>query len=119
MTPVEHPIVHLELRTPNPPRACAFYAELFGWRAETVRWGRDSYLSFDPGCGIRGGFVEVESEHATWLPYVEVAEISMAIERARALGATVARARREGPAGWRSIVVPPGGEPLALWQPKA
>jgi uncharacterized protein len=119
MTPKgSNPVVHLELRTPNSARACRFYTELFSWRVETARLSGASYLGFDPGCGIRAGVVEMETQSPAWLPYVEVAELSDAIERARGLGAAVALEPREGVAGWRGIIVAPGGERLALWQSK-
>jgi len=35
------------------------------------------------------------------------------------LGASMLLEPREGPAGWRSIVVVPAGGEIALWQPKA
>ena len=53
-----------------------------------------------------------------WLPYVEVAEITDATERARRLGASILLASREGPAGWRSVVATPAGGEIAFWQPK-
>jgi predicted enzyme related to lactoylglutathione lyase len=118
-TPVD-PIVHLELRTANLPRACAFYTRLFGWRAERVSVGGASYLSLDVGGGgIEGGVVERETERALWLPYVEVPEIGPATDRARALGARVVLEPREGPAGWRSIVATPAGSEVGLWQAKS
>jgi predicted enzyme related to lactoylglutathione lyase len=113
-----HPVVHLELHTGNLPRACGFYAGLFGWRLEHVRMGAGSYLTLDWGRGIEGGVVEHESERAMWLPYVEVCDVAATTERARALGASVVLEPREGPAGWRSVLAAPAGAEVALWQPK-
>jgi predicted enzyme related to lactoylglutathione lyase len=113
-----NPVVHLELRTGNLPRACGFYTQLFGWRAETFNLGGASYLGLDLGARIEGGVVERETETSLWLPYVEVDDISQATEEARLLGASVPLEPREGPAGWRSIVAPPAGAEIALWQPK-
>jgi predicted enzyme related to lactoylglutathione lyase len=116
--PLANPVVHLELRTANLSRACAFYTELFGWRIETVRAAGASYLALDLGSGIRGGVVECESDEAIWLPYVEVSDIREATDRAGDLGARVAVEPREGPAGWRSEITVPAGAEVALWQPK-
>jgi predicted enzyme related to lactoylglutathione lyase len=113
-----NPVVHLELRTRNVARACAFYTRLFGWRAETVHTGAGDYLTLELGEGFEGGLVEHETDRAFWLPYVEVEDIADATERARELGATVLLAPREGPAGWRSVLVVPEGGEIALWQPK-
>lgn len=116
--PFSNPVVHLELRTGNLPRACAFYTQLFGWRAETIHAGESSYLGLDIGDRIEGGVVESDTEHALWLPYVEVASVDCVTERARRLGAAVPLEPREGPAGWRSIVAAPAVGEIALWQPK-
>ena len=112
------PVVHLELRTDNLARACAFYTRLFGWSAETIRTGTGFYLALDMGIGIHGGVSEHERVRPRWLPYVEVRDIEQATERGRRLGAAVVLQPREGPAGWRSVLAPPAGAQIALWQPK-
>ena len=112
------PVVHLELHTGDLPRACAFYARLCGWRPERIAAGSSSYLALELGGGLGGGIVECETRRPLWLPYVEVAEIAEATERARALGASVLLEPREGPAGWRSVVAAPAGGEIAFWQPK-
>jgi predicted enzyme related to lactoylglutathione lyase len=112
------PVVHLELHTANLPRACAFYTGLFGWRAQRIRVGRSSYVSLALAPGIEGGILECEQERPLWLPYVEVADVVEATERARLLGATVHLEPREGPGGWRSVVAAPAAAEVALWTPK-
>ena len=116
--PIATPVVHLELQTADLARARAFYMELFGWSAETVRVGAANYFAIELGVGIQGGVVEREGEPA-WLPYVEVPNIGDTTERARLLGAVVRLGPREGPAGWRCVLAVPSGAEIALWQPKA
>ena len=111
------PVVHLELHTGNLPRACAFYTQLFGWRAERIAVGASSYMALGLG-GLDGGVVESDTDSSLWLPYVEVADLLEATERARRLGAAAALEPREGPVGWRSILAVPSGARIALWQPK-
>jgi predicted enzyme related to lactoylglutathione lyase len=112
------PVVHLELHTGDLPRARDFYTELCGWRPERIHARCGSYLALELGRGLGGGMVECGTEHPLWLPYVEVAEIAAATERARTAGASVLLDPREGPAGWRSVVGTPAGGEIALWQPK-
>ena len=120
MTPARlHPVVHLELHTANLARACAFYTRLFGWPAERVDLGCDSYLWLALGDGIQGGVVEGDTESSLWLPYVEVVDVVEMTERARKLGASIVVEPREGPVGWRSVVAVPAGAEIALWQPKS
>ena len=111
--------MHLELHTGNLPRALGFYAELCGWSPEQIRDPHGSYLALDLGRGeLGGGIVECPSDRPVWLPYVEVARIDEATDRARRLGASVLLDSREGPAGWRSVVATAAGGQIAFWQPK-
>jgi predicted enzyme related to lactoylglutathione lyase len=113
-----NPVVHLELHTGDRSGACSFYARLCGWESERIDAAGGSYLALEMGPGLGGGVVECETRRPLWLPYVRVAEISQATERARSLGAAVLLEPREGPAGWRSAVAAPAGGEIALWQPK-
>jgi predicted enzyme related to lactoylglutathione lyase len=113
------PVVHLELHTGDLPQARILYAELCGWRPELVDTQAGAYLSLEFGGGFGGGIVECGTRRASWLPYVEVSDIAEATGRARDLGASVLLEPREGPVGWRSVVVTPFGGELAFWQPKA
>jgi predicted enzyme related to lactoylglutathione lyase len=114
-----HPVVHLELHTGDLPEARRLYAELCGWRPEWVETRAGSYLSLELGSAFGGGIVECGTRRASWLPYVEVSDIEDATGRARDLGASILVEPREGPVGWRSVVVTPFGGELAFWQPKA
>ena len=113
-----NPVVHLELHTPNLGRACAFYGALVGWQTKRREAADASYQMLDLGPDLGGGIVECGTERALWLPYVEVASVAEATAQARALGASVMLAPREGPAGWRSVVTTPAGGEIALWQTK-
>jgi predicted enzyme related to lactoylglutathione lyase len=112
------PVVHLELHTPNRIAASAFYARLLGWRPELIETIRGSYLALDLGGGLDGGVVECGIGRPVWLPYVEVQQIEEYAARAEGLGARVLLAPREGPAGWRCVVLTPEGGKMAFWQPK-
>jgi len=111
-------VVHLELHTPDLRRARAFYAELCGWRPERVEAGGGAYEALELGERLGGGIVECGTTRSLWLPYVEVAEVGAATERARGLGASVLLEPGEGPAGWRSVVSSPAGGEIAFWQQK-
>src|SRR5438270_5527351 len=110
------PVVHLELHTPNLARACGFYTRLLGWETERVSLASAAYQRLDLGAGLSGGVVECGTTRALWLPYAEVPCVAAATERAVELGASVMMAAREGPAGWRSVIVTPDGGELSLWK---
>jgi predicted enzyme related to lactoylglutathione lyase len=116
--PVSNPVVHLELHTGDLRGARGFYGALCGWRPERIHVDCGSYLALELGGDLGGGIVECSTARPLWLPYVEVAEIAAATERARVSGASVLLEPREGPAGWRSVVAAPAAGEIALWQPK-
>jgi predicted enzyme related to lactoylglutathione lyase len=119
MTPVRsNPVVHLELHTGDLPQARDLYERVCGWRPEWIETRCGPYLALELGHGVGGGIVECSARRPVWLPYVEVAEIDEATERAGTLGASVLLAPREGPRGWRSVVASPAGGEIAFWQPK-
>jgi predicted enzyme related to lactoylglutathione lyase len=111
-------VVHLELHTADLAGARAFYAALCGWRPERIDHRCGSYEALEVGGGVGGGIVECPTERPLWVPYVEVAEVAHATDRAQRLGAAVLLAPREGPAGWRSVVSTPAGGEIAFWQQK-
>ena len=90
------PVVHLELHTPDRAAASAFYATLLGWRQELIDAQCGSYLALELGRWLGGGIVECGTKRPLWLPYVEVERIDEQTQRARQLGARVARDRRGG-----------------------
>jgi predicted enzyme related to lactoylglutathione lyase len=111
-------VVHLELHTGDLTCAGDFYAQACGWCQERIDVGSGSYVALGLGGELGGGIVECKTRRPLWLPYVEVAEIAEATERASGLGAAVLLEPREGPAGWRSVVAAPAGGELAFWQRK-
>jgi predicted enzyme related to lactoylglutathione lyase len=113
------PVVHLELHTGDLARACAYYEGLFGWRPERVEAGGRHYHALELGSGLGGGVVECGTQRPLWLPYVEVADVPAATERALRLGGSLLLEPREGPAGWRSVVESPAGAEIALWKTKS
>lgn len=115
---MRQPVVHLELHTRDLAGACAFYAEVCGWPQAPIDTGHGTYHALALGRRIGGGVVECPTERALWLPYVEVADVGEATDRARLHGASVLLEIREGPAGWRSVVATNHGGELAFWQPK-
>jgi predicted enzyme related to lactoylglutathione lyase len=111
-------VVHLELHTADGTAACTFLTQLLGWRSEEVACAESAYLAVGMGERVSGGIVECGAPYPQWVPYVDVEHLDRATERAQELGASVLLEPREGPAGWRSVVLSPASGALALWQLK-
>jgi predicted enzyme related to lactoylglutathione lyase len=117
-----NPFVHVELNTTDPAKARAFYGKLFDWKLEDVPMGPGgTYTMINVGEGTGGGLMKhpMAGAPSTWLAYVLVDDVRAATDKAKALGATVAKDVTEVPgAGWFSIIVDPTGATLGLWKGK-
>ncbi|RNC71346.1 MAG: VOC family protein [Desulfuromonadales bacterium] len=114
-----NPFVHVELLTNDVARAKDFYKGLFDWKLEDIP-GMD-YTMINVGEGTGGGMMKnpMPEIPSHWLAYVLVDDAASATEKARSLGATVAKGVTEIPnVGWFSVIIDPTGAALALWQMK-
>jgi predicted enzyme related to lactoylglutathione lyase len=118
-----NPFVHLELNTPDPEKAKAFYSKLFQWELEEVpnpAVPNGSYTMVKVGAGTGGGIMkQVAGGPSGWLAYVEVDDIDAATQNAKSLGGKVMKDVTEVMGvGWFSFIQDPTGSVLGLWKPK-
>ena len=112
----QNPIGYTELHTKDHARARVFYSELFGWKAEEESTPLGPYTMFQELLvGILGSS---DDRPATWVPYVNVADLTRSTQRAKELGAQVLHDSVAIPQGTFSIVRDPTGAVLGLWQKK-
>jgi predicted enzyme related to lactoylglutathione lyase len=95
-----------------------FYGTLLGWT-----------IAPDANPGPYSGWITdgdqpwasvIEANGATagrWVPYVQVDDLDVAVDKATALGATVVAGKTDGPAGTAVTIADPGGALVALWTP--
>jgi predicted enzyme related to lactoylglutathione lyase len=117
---MSNPFVHVELNTTDPAKAKAFYTALFDWKLQDVQLAPSGiYTMIDVGEGTGGGLMKhpMPGAPSAWLAYVLVDDVRAATEKARSLGATIAKDVTEVPgAGWFSIIVDPTGAVLGMWK---
>ena len=119
-----NPFVHVELNTPDPEKAKAFYSKLFDWQLEDVpdaAVSTGSYTMVKVGAGTGGGIMkQVPGGPSGWLAYVQVDDIHAATRKAKSLGGKVMKDVTEVMGmGWLSFIQDPTGAVLGLWKPKA
>ena len=119
-----NPFVHVELNTPDPVRAKAFYAKLFQWQLEDAPGTAAShggYTMIKVGQGTGGGMMkQVPGGPSGWVAYVEVDDIRAATDKAKSLGGKVMKDVTEVTGmGWFSFIQDPTGAVLGLWKTKA
>jgi predicted enzyme related to lactoylglutathione lyase len=116
-----NPFVHVELNTTDLAKAKAFYGKLFDWKLEDAPMGGgNTYTLIDVGGGTGGGMMKhpIPGAPSAWLAYVLVDDVAAATQKAKSLGASIAKDVTESPnVGWFSVIVDPTGAALALWKP--
>jgi predicted enzyme related to lactoylglutathione lyase len=111
-----------ELRTPDPQRARAFYAAVFGWAYEPVGNGIDYAVAHlidgDEGVGGIGDLDPSLGEDSPpfWLPYFAVPDVDQAAGLSHAFGATVLAGPFDSPYGRMAVVTDPQGATFAVLQ---
>jgi predicted enzyme related to lactoylglutathione lyase len=114
---VSDPFVWFDLRTRDAEASRNFYEELLGWDvSDPIAGGGGvrAHGSEQPWASV----VPDGGDNIGWFPYVQVADLESATERAKELGATVLQAATQGPAGTFTPIREPGGAVFALFQPR-
>lgn len=118
-----NPFVHVELNTPDPDKAKAFYSQLFDWKFATLPnpvVPDQSYTMIEVGTGTGGGIMrQLPNGPSGWLAYVQVDDIHASTQKAESLGGIVMKDVTEIPGmGWFSFIQDPTGAILGLWKSK-
>lgn len=108
----------LELMTPDPVAALAFYSDLFGWTAGTsMDMGEmGSYQLFQrDGQDIGGMMLQGNSPVPLWLPYFNVADTATAVAAAQAAGGQLYHGPAPVPSGQQiAVLADPQGATFAV-----
>ena len=118
-----NPFVHVELNTPDPEKAKAFYSKLFQWQLEDMpnpAVPAGTYTVVKVGEGTGGGIMkQISGGPLGWLAYVLVDDIHATTQRAVSLGGEVMKGVTEvSGMGWFSFIRDPTGAVVGLWQTK-
>jgi predicted enzyme related to lactoylglutathione lyase len=115
-----NPFVHVELNTPDPEKAKAFYSKLFQWQLEDMvnpAVPSGPYTMIKVGTGTGGGIMkQIPGGPSGWLAYVEVDDIHAATQKAKSLGGKI---MKDAGMGWFSFIQDPTGAVLGLWKSKS
>jgi len=114
----------VELNTPDPEKAKAFYSKLFRWQLEDVpnpAVPTGTYTMIKVGEGAGGGIMkQIPGGPSGWLAYVEVDDIHATTQKAKSLGGEIMKGVTEITGmGWLSFIRDPTGALLGLWQSKS
>jgi len=110
----------VDLQTPDPPAAQAFYGSLFGWTTADMGPEAGGYGMFQTaGANIAGvGPTMGEGQPSAWTSYVNVVDAEATVARAKVAGATVfMEPMQVMEAGHMALMADPTGAVIGLWQP--
>jgi predicted enzyme related to lactoylglutathione lyase len=115
------------LASSDPARACRFYSDVFGWRAELRVAGELGPCTVFRHGSTDTALVYGQTREARaagvlphWTPFVSSEDLEESLRRARQLGARVLRAPFTVPGlGCAAAVRDPVGGIVALWRPVA
>jgi predicted enzyme related to lactoylglutathione lyase len=100
----------------NPIETKEFLESLLGRQASTGPGGMTMLATNDGPFAALGSTQDRYGDRDEWVPFVAVADVDLATQRALELGGVVVREKRRGPAGEFAVVRDPGGAALALWK---
>ena len=107
-----------QLNTSDPEAAQEFYADLFGWRSETMEEGDDPYWGLYNGDTVNGGMMNLPEGGGMpshWLVYFGTDDIDAAAERIGETGGTVMVPKMAVPGGEILVAQDPQGAIFALF----
>lgn len=115
-----------EAMTNNDEAAKAFYAELFGWTAESedVPQGGTYTIYNQAGRSVAGSFGMSPEQRdqgvpPNWNSHISVADVDASTAEAESLGAEVVQEPFDVMSvGRMSVIKDPGGAVVSFWQPK-
>lgn len=98
----------------NRTATSTFLQNAFGWADNNI--GPMTFLTAEGQDMPFAATTDAMDGVSGWVPYLEVDDLSAAVENARAHGAEIIAENLKGPAGDASFIRDPGGAPLALWK---
>jgi uncharacterized protein len=117
-----NPFMHVELMSTDVAKSKEFYGRLFNWELPDMPTKDGTpYTVIRVGSGTGGGMMQnpMPGQPSSWLPYVEVADLSAATEKAKSLGGKVLKDVTEVEnMGTFVILSDPTGAPIGLWEHK-
>ncbi|CAB4731405.1 MAG: VOC family protein [Actinobacteria bacterium] len=121
LTTVPGAPIWIELYTSDPAGAQRFYADLFGWSAETAGPEYGGYVTFhragEPvaGCMLNDGTTGGVN---SWSVYLESNDVEATVGMAEANGGQIEiEPMQVGTLGHMAFVIDPAGARIGIWQP--
>jgi len=114
------PFVYVQLHSRDPEGARDFYKQFLDWGYKDLPGATPAYAEILVGEGTAGGIMGTKDPAApsVWVPFIRVADVHRATEKARSAGGTGLLPPTVVPGkGTFSLLLDPTGARFALWLP--
>ncbi|MDQ6727001.1 MAG: VOC family protein [Actinomycetota bacterium] len=108
-----------QLNTTHPDLAARFYAEVFGWRIESVGTDAQPYWGIFNGDGLNGGMMplpEGAGASSHWMVYFTATDVDTSVATIEELGGRILVAPMPIPSGRIAVAMDPQGAAFALFE---
>jgi uncharacterized protein len=113
---MSNPIVHAEIRSPDPDSTRAFCGELFGWTFPEGAVPGYTYIDSGVPNALPGGISPLQGGDPLVTFYVGVEDIDAAVAKAATIGGSVIQAPYRVPGVAFALIAEPGGQVIGLAQ---
>ena len=108
------PVVHFELRSPDPDATRAFFADLFGWSYGEGGLPGYTYVNTGVGDAIPGGIGPVQSGEPMTVFFVGVPNVEASLQQAEELGGRIVQPATSVPGVTFGILADPQGRVVGV-----
>jgi predicted enzyme related to lactoylglutathione lyase len=112
---IKHEVGHFEIPADNVDGLKSFYSSLFGWQFEK---GETQGYYMIINAGISGALVQKENPQQVSTQFVNVESLEQYINKAKQLGARVAKDKQEISEGYYAVLEDPQRNTIGIWQNK-
>jgi predicted enzyme related to lactoylglutathione lyase len=112
-----HPVVHFEIRSPDPDATRSFYGKLLGWTYPDGGMPGYSYVDCGADGAVPGGISPLQGGDALVTFFVGVEDVAATLDSAVALGGRIVQPATSVPGVTFGLFADPHGQVVGLASP--
>jgi predicted enzyme related to lactoylglutathione lyase len=109
-----HPVVHFEIRSPDPDATRAFFGGLFGWKFPEGGMPDYTYVETDVEGAIPGGISPLQGGDALVTFFVGVPDVAATLAAAAAAGGRIVQPATQAPGVTFGLLADPLGHVVGV-----
>jgi uncharacterized protein len=109
-----HPVVHFEIRSPDPDATRSFYGKLFGWSYPDGGFPGYTYIDSGVDGAVPGGISPLQGGEALVTFFVGVEDVAATLEAATAQGGRIVQPATSVPGVTFGLFADPHGQVVGV-----